>query len=351
MSRLKYARFESPADWRAAEIEARTDWIHRLSAPEVAEIEAALAGVKRMGIGIAEVNRQNFPLSLFARLVERAHDVLENDCGMFLIRGLPVEKHPVEDMRLIYWALGQYLGKAVTQSSKGDVLGDVRDMSMFNDGRGRGYQSRRNLEFHTDSCDVVGLLVVRTAKSGGLSKIASSVAIHNEFVRSRPDLLEPLYGTFAGYSPGERAGGYWTQPVFSSQDGFFSCKTGYVYFRLAAEKFSGEVPPLTPLAIEALEYFQVLANRPEVHFSMMFQPGDLQLLNNHVTLHARTDFEDYAEPDRKRHLFRLWLSVPNSRPLSPLMAGVYRDVRPGVLRGGYPATPGRMVFHSDATQD
>ena len=343
--------FESPADWRASEIEARSDWIHQLDAPEVAEIEAALAGVNQKGIGIAEVNRENFPLRRFPRLVERAHDVLENGCGMFLIRGLPVARHAVEDMRLVYWALGQYLGKAVTQSSKGDVLGDVRDMSRFNDGRGRGYQSRRNLEFHTDSCDVVGLLVLRTAKHGGLSKIASSVAIHNEFVRSRPDLLDALYGMFSGYSPGERAGGFWTQPVFSSQEGHFACKTGYVYFRLAAEKFPQAVRPLTAAQIEALELFQDIANRPDMHFSMMFQPGDLQLLNNHVMLHARTDFEDYDEEDRKRHLLRLWLSVPNSRPLSPLMKDVYRDVRPGAWRGGYPCASGNIVFHSNVTQD
>ncbi len=350
-SSLRHALIESPADWRSSEIEARSDWIHQLGAEEVGEIEAALAGVKRKGIGIAEVRRETFPLRLFPKLVRQAHQRLENGPGMFLLRGLPVEKHSVEDMRLVYWALGQYLGTAVTQSSKGDVLGDVRDMSVFNDGRGRGYQSRRKLEFHTDSCDVVGLLVIRTAKNGGLSKIASSVAIHNEFARTRPDLLEPLYGTFAGYSPGERDGGYWTQPVFSTQEGHFSCKTGYVYFRLAAEKFPDEVPSLTPQQIEALEFFQDIANRPEMHFSMMFQPGDLQLLNNHVMLHARTDFEDYEEIDRKRHLLRLWLAVPNSRPLSPLMASVYRDVRPGALRGGYPSASGRIVFHSNVSQD
>jgi hypothetical protein len=348
---LSYALIESPADWRASEIAARSDWIHPLSADALAEIEAALAAVKRDRVAIGDVSRENFALHLFPKLAAKALEYLENGPGMFLLRGLPVEKYSVEDMRLVYWALGKYLGKAVTQSSKGDVLGDVRDMSMFNDGRGRGYQSSRFLEFHTDSCDVVGLLVMRTAKRGGLSKIASSVAIHNEFVRSRPDLLAPLYGTFAGYSPGERAGRYWTQPVFSLQDGHFSCKTGYVYFRLAAEKFPDEVSPLSVQQIEALEYFQDIANRPEIHFSMMFQPGDLQLLNNHVTLHARTDFEDYEEPERKRHLFRLWLAVPNSRPLSPLMASVYRDVRPGVLRGGYPAAPGKIVFHSGVTQD
>jgi hypothetical protein len=348
---LAHELIVSPADWRGPEISARSDWIHRLSAAELAEIEAALAGVKRRGIGIEAVNRDNFPLQLFPRIVEEAHDRLENDCGMFLIRGLPVEKHPVDDMRLVYWALGQYLGRAVSQSSKGDVLGDVRDLSRFNDGRGRGYQSSRNLEFHTDSCDVVCLLVIRVAKEGGRSMIASSVALHNEMVRSRPELADALYGTFSGYSPGERAGGFWTQPVFSTQDGHFACKTGYVYFRLAAEKFPDKIPPLTETQIAALEYFQVIANRPDMHFSMLFQPGDLQMLNNHVMLHARTEFEDYEEEDRKRHLLRLWLSVPNSRPLSPLMKDVYRDVAPGAWRGGYPAASGKIVFHSNVTMD
>ncbi len=343
---MKHSVFESPADWNAASIGAREDWIHRLSDGEIAEIEAALARVRAAGIGIGDISRENFPLQLFPRLVERALEALENGPGIFLIRGLPVARHPVEDMRLVYWALGKYLGSAVTQSSKGDVLGDVRDMDMFNDGRGRGYQSRRRLEFHTDSCDVVGLLVLRTAKSGGLSKIASSVAIHNEMARTQPDLLESLYGIFAGYSPGERAGAYWTQPFFSSSEGHFACKTGYMYFRLAAEKFPAEVPPLNASQIEALELFQDIANRADMHFSMMFQPGDLQLLNNHVMLHARTDFEDFEEMDRRRHLLRLWLAVPNSRPLSPLMQDVFRDVRPGVLRGGYPAEAGRIIYHS-----
>ncbi|MFM9967899.1 MAG: TauD/TfdA family dioxygenase [Burkholderiales bacterium] len=348
---MSHALINSPADWRSPEIAARTDWIHQLSAPELAEIEAALAQAKQQGIGIADVNKENFSLQLFPRLVEKAHQVLEHDCGMFLIRGLPVLKHSVDDMRMVYWALGQYLGRAVSQSSKGDVLGDVRDMSRFNDGRGRGYQSKRRLEFHTDSCDVVGLLVIRTAKEGGRSMIASSVALHNQMLRERPDLVDPLYGVFSGHSPGERAGGFWTQPVFSTQDGHFACKTGYVYFRLAAEKFPDKVPALTTAQIEALDLFQEIANRPDMHFSMMFQPGDMQLLNNHVMLHARTDFEDFEEEDRRRHLLRLWLSVPNSRPLSPLMKDVYRDVSPGAWRGGYPSATGKIVYRSDVTMD
>ena len=343
---MKHGVIQSPADWRGHQMAERTDWIHRLTREELEDIEQALRTVRERAIPIQDIERDNFRLKLFPRIAERALGMLEKGPGMFLIRGLPVDKHPVEEMRLMYWGLGKYLGTAVTQSRKGDVLGDVRDLGIFNNGdRGRGYQSSRKLNFHTDSCDVVGLLVLRTAKNGGLSKIASSVAIHNEIARTRPDLLEPLYGTFYGYSPRERAGSYWKQPYFSVQDGHFSCKTGFVYFKLAAEQFP-ELPRLTPQQNEALELFDGVANREALHLTMMFEPGDLQLLNNHVCVHARTEFEDWPEEDRRRHLLRLWLSVPNSRPLSPAMADVYRDVSPGAVRGGYPGEPGKLVFES-----
>ncbi len=181
---MNAAAVDSPANWLRSDIERRSDWIYHLGDEEVGEIEQALQSVRSKGIRIDEVSRDNFPLRLFPRIAERALETLENGAGMFLLRGLPVERHPVEDMRLGYWALGKYLGTAVTQSRKGDVIGDVRDLSVFSDARGRAYQSRVHLEFHTDSCDVVGLMVIRIAKSGGLSKICSTVAVHNEMVRT-----------------------------------------------------------------------------------------------------------------------------------------------------------------------
>jgi hypothetical protein len=335
---------DSPADWRGPDISRRKDWIHPLDAEEVREIEQAVASAHRRGLDIAQIDRENFPLPRFTRLAERALEELENGTGMFLIRGIPVERWSVEDARLAYWGMGRHLGTAVTQSRKGDVLGDVRDLDVNNDRLGRGYQSHQKLSFHTDSCDVVGLLVRRTAKSGGLSKIASSVAMHNQMLRERPDLVEVMYRPFTLFSPDwdEKP---WTQPFFSVHQGKFCCKSGKLYIALAQRRFP-DLPRLTREQEQALELFDEIPARPDFHFTMMFQPGDLQLLNNHMMLHARTDFEDYDEPDRKRHLFRLWLSVPNSRALSPLMEPFYRDVRPGAVRGGYPGRSGKIVFES-----
>ena len=249
----------------------------------------------------------------------------------------------------------------MSQSSDGDLLGDVRDLKVDVTGpRGRGYRTNQQLSFHCDSCDVVGLFVLRTPKSGGLSMIVSSLAIRNEIARTRPDLLgllsatdthmyqpgllyQPFYWSLQGQEkPGQKP--YYLQPVYSEQDGHFCCRLVRAHIN-NGQRFD-DVPRLTDRQIEALDLIATLAASEEFHFSMMFEPGDLQLLNNHVCFHSRTAFEDYPEPDRKRHLLRMWMSVPNSRPLSPLMSHIYRDQRPGAVRGGFPSVTGEHVYET-----
>ncbi|MFM9967757.1 MAG: TauD/TfdA family dioxygenase [Burkholderiales bacterium] len=341
---MAIAEFKSPADWRGPNITRRTDWVYQLDAAQVADIEACSREALARGIDISAIDKSNFPMTTLAPVFSQALATLENGPGMFLLRGLPVMRLGVEAMRRVYWAISKHLGTAVAQSRKGDVLGDVRDLGVNSNTLGRGYQNQLSQPFHTDSCDVVGLMVLRTAKSGGLSKIVSSVAVHNELARTRQDILQALYTPMDLYSP-DRGDVCWKQPMFAVHEGHFCCKTVGLYARMAQQKFPA-IPRLTPLQLEALQHIQEIADRPEFCFTMMFQPGDLQLLNSHVTLHCRTGFEDYAEPDRKRHLLRLWLSPPNSRPLSPLMSEFFCDPRPGAVRGGYPSASGNIVFES-----
>jgi len=344
---------ESPANWKSAELSSRTDWIYRLSADEVAEMETALAAVRAKGLDFPEVTRENFPLKLFPALVAKVHDYLENGPGVFMIRGLPVDRHPVQDLRMMYWGLGRYLGVARSQSAEGDHIGDVRDLRIPKDSPGfRGYQTSGGGVFHCDTCDVAGLFVLRTAKAGGISLVASSVAIHNEILRTRPDLLEVLYQPFTwSMLRQEREGEpkYYQQPVFSMHEGHFCCRLVRPHITLA-QRFP-EVPRLTAKQIEALDLFDELVARPDFQLVTNFQPGDLQFCNNHTAMHARTAFEDYEEEDRRRHLLRLWLSVPNSRPLSPLMGHIYKDQRGGAVRGGFqPRVPGNIVFETTGAE-
>ncbi|WP_418319398.1 TauD/TfdA family dioxygenase [Piscinibacter sakaiensis] len=282
---------------------------------------------------------------------------LEDGLGFCVLRGLPADRYTKDDMRLLYWGMGLHLGTAVTQSNRGDMLGDVRDFGVDTFAKkGRGYMSSQHLEFHADTCDVVCLMVLRVAKSGGLSRFCSSMAIHDEIARTRPDLLDALYQPFpmswkGQEGPGEQ--GWYLQPMFSREQGKLSSRfipQHVIGYSVDAALFP-EAPPLQPRQREAIEAVQALANSPRFYGEMMFEPGDMQFMNNHVMYHSRTEFEDHDDADRKRHLIRLWLSVPNSRALNDSMNAIYRDRRPGAVRGGFPSHTGERVFQTPVITD
>lgn len=342
---------EGAANWRADEMLRRTDWIHDLTGEELAELDAALAAVHRRGLRIEDVaSATDFPLDRLAPLIDRARRMLEEGPGLFHFRGIDVTRYSKDDLRLMYWGIGRHIGVAVSQSMRGDLLGDVRDLGIdINSPQGRGYTSNAQLSYHTDSADVVGLMVLRTAKSGGLSMIGSSVAIHNEMARARPDLLEVLYQPFPWSWQGQEPPGakpWYLQPICSVHKGKFSCR--YIRAHIRNGGRFEDAPSLTDKQVEAMDYFDSLAGSERFHFSMMFKPGDIQLLNNHVCVHSRTHFEDFPELDRRRHLLRMWLSVSNSRELSPAMGTIYRDQASGAVRGGFPSRSGRHAYETAA---
>lgn len=337
-----------PCNWRAADVAADTSWIHRFSASELAEIDAALRHAQARGKTLETLTAGDFPLPAVGQEFARGRERLENGIGMQLYRGIDVARYTKDELRLMYWAFGLHLGTPVSQSMHGDVLGDVRNQNTNLDGpQGRGYTTNRQLGCHTDSCDVVGLFVLRTAKAGGASKLASSVAVHNEMLRLRPDLLELMYQPFWWSWQGQEPAGappYYPQPVFTRWRGKFACR--YVRTHINSAQRYDEVPRLSPQQLEALDLFGALSVDAEFSYSMMFEPGDMQLLNNHVTLHARSEFEDYDEPDRKRHLLRMWLSVPNSRELDPQLGYIYRNLQGGTVRGGFPSRTGKLMHET-----
>ena len=338
--------------WMPSDLEDQGRWIHTLSKEEIADIRQALAGAKAEGLGFDTLTKENFRLRVMPDTLAETLHGLEHGLGLSVIRGLPAQEFTKDELRLIYWGIGLHLGTPVTQSSKGDVLGDVKNFGdKVHSATGRGYMSRERLGYHTDTADVVCLFVLQTAKSGGLSMFCSSIAIRDEIARTRPDLLKVLYEPFTWSWKGQEAPGEapcYTQPIYSEQDGAFSSR----YIRphiMGAQEFP-EVPRLTPLQLEAMELITTLANDPRFHHAMMFEAGDLQFLNNHVTYHARTEFDDYPEEERRRHLLRMWLAVPNSRALSPSMSAIYRDQRSGAVRGGFPSRTGSHVYETKVSE-
>jgi len=339
---------EGPCNWRAADVAGSTSWVHHFTEAELAEIDAALRHAQERGATLPTLKAGDFPLPTVSQRFAQGREQLENGIGMQLYRGIDTSRYGKEALRLMYWGFGLHLGTPVSQSMHGDVLGDVRNQGTDIDGpQGRGYTTNRMLGCHTDSCDVVGLFVLRVAKSGGESRLASSVAVHNEILRRRPDLLEVMYQPFWWSWQGQEPPGalpYYPQPIFTSWGGKFACR--YVRTHIHSAQRFEEVPRLTGAQLEAMELFNALSISPEFSYGMMFEPGDIQLLNNHVTLHARSEFEDHDEPDRKRHLLRMWLSVPNSRDLHPALGFIYRNLQGGTVRGGFPSRTGRLVHET-----
>lgn len=334
-----------PAAWRGTELASSADWIVTLSPGEIAEVEAAMRDVKQRGLALHAVRRRDFPLPTLSRRLAPLAQNLEDGRGLVLLRGLPVQNYPEDETRFIVWGIGAHLGIPVSQSKNGELLGEVRDLGVrLGTATSRGYRSNEHLRYHTDRADLVLLLCVRTAETGGLSRVVSSVAIHDEIMRRRPDLLKVLYAPYRHSRQGEEAAGenpWFAKPIFGFCDDRFSSQYSRSFIE-SAQRFP-EVPRLTTAQIEAIDLLAELAD--ELRVEMALEPGDIQILNNHVTYHARTGYQDYPDPARQRLLYRLWLSTPNNRRLPPEFAIIWQHTAPGAIRGGVPpATGARYAF-------
>lgn len=321
--------------WYGPELADSESWIHVLTSEEQAEVAAALDAVEAAATPIMDIDRHDFALpTLGPRLLAIREELLDGR-GFMLIRGLPVEHYNSRQAATVFWGLGRWIGTPRSQNGKGHLLGHVRDLGYdVTDPKVRIYQTTSRQTFHTDSVDIVALLCLQTAKSGGLSSLVSSMAIHNEMLRRRPDLLELLYQPFATDRRGEVPPGQksWFEiPVFNVCEGRLSAIYARQYIN-SAQRFE-ELPRLTPQQIEALDMFDDLANDPALRLDMELRRGDIQFVCNHGILHDRTAFEDWPEPERKRHLLRLWLCPPVGRPLPPAYSARYGSIAIGD-RGG-----------------
>lgn len=304
------APVRGPAAWLGSQMEKSDEWLVPITDTGAAELLAAVEGVDRPGVELTEITRADFPLPTLGPVLEGVVDDVIDGRGFTLLRGLPVENLTEHQCELLVWGVGLYLGTALPQGAGGDLLMHVRDQGVDRSHPlTRGYQHSGRLDYHTDSSDIVGLLCVRPAKAGGVSTIVSSVAVHDELLRRRPDLVELMYEPWwHDRKRGDGPDSFFQCPLYARNDaGRLFAYYGPDYIR-SAPRGQG-VPPLTDAHVEAMAILDQVNNEPEFVLNMHFQAGDLQLLNNYVVMHARTDYEDYPEPNRKRDLIRIWIVV------------------------------------------
>jgi len=329
-----------PRGWTSEDARRDTSWLQRLSADEVAGFDAALAHAKATGKSWLAMTPDDFPLDDAARsALRRAFATTQGRWGLCLLKGFPVDRWSEEDSKLAYWGMGLHAGVARTQNPASQYMNDVRDEGAeykAATGRSRGYNTKAGLDFHMDSSDVVALLCRRTAKTGGESLVASTIAVAEELGRRRPDLLEVLKQPFYHHYQGSQdplQPPYYACPIIGSDPEHFTMRVNRKNI-VAAERDFPELPRVTPEQWEALDLLEKLMADPRWCFRMQLEQGDMQIVNNYAIVHSRTPFADFDEPDRKRHLLRLWLAVPGSQPLPADWAEYFIDTRPSSVRGG-----------------
>ena len=336
-------RLDGPEAWYGPALATQSDWIEPLSPAELDELAAAaspyLPRVEQNPRALNSLTAAGFPLPALAPRVARLREELLHGRGFVLLRGFPVARWGRRLSAVAFYGLGVHIGRPRTQNAQGHLLGHVRDLGLRSDDPNvRIYQTHERQTFHTDSADVVGLLCLQTAKSGGLSALVSSVTIYNEMRDRRPDLASRLFRPVATDRRGEVPPGaapYFKIPVFNWHAGALSAIYQRQYID-SAQRFA-DAPRLTAADIDALDLFDALTDDPALQLTMALEPGDLQFVHNHTILHDRTAFEDFPEPARRRYLLRLWLAPEGARVLPPVFAERYGSVVAGE-RGGIAMT-------------
>jgi hypothetical protein len=337
-------RLDGPEAWYGPALATQSDWIEPLSPAELDELAAAasrwLPRVEQNPRALNSLTAAGFPLPTLAPRVARLREELLHGRGFVLLRGFPVARWGRRLSAVAFYGLGVHIGRPRTQNAQGHLLGHVRDLGLRSDDPNvRIYQTHERQTFHTDSADVVGLLCLQTAKSGGLSALVSSVTIYNEMRDRRP--RSSRAGCSGQWLPTDAARFRRAQPPTSrsrSSIGTRACSRRSTSASTSIRRSASPTRRGLPAAdIEALDLFDALTDDPALQMTMALEPGDLQFVHNHTILHDRTAFEDFPEPARRRYLLRLWLAPEGARVLPPVFAERYGSVVAGE-RGGIAMT-------------
>ncbi|MEE9451454.1 MAG: TauD/TfdA family dioxygenase [Gammaproteobacteria bacterium] len=318
--------------WQNNDLLDDARWQDQFTQQCIDELLVAVATLKKHN---DKANYRLLKLPTCQALLTRIANRLECDLGFFRLRGFPLDTIDRVDLEIALLILGHIMGTPVAQNKQGEIIMHVQDQGYKTGAVNRGTNMKGALVYHTDSCDVTALLCVKKAKSGAVSRIVSSASIHNALLQIDEKLVQTLYTLFHWKRQGwgnQQEKNYFIIPVFTQYQGYFSSKWLRLFIEQAQEY--SEVPRLTQQQISAFDAIDELTNNPKFHKILPFEPGDIMFVNNHIIYHTRSAFVDFDEPERKRDLLRLWLSVPNSSPLSPLLLPLFHCTEPGAVRGG-----------------
>ncbi len=304
-------KIPTPPAWTTEDVEGKASFCVQLSQAQLAEIDDYLARVR--GLNLDGIRVEDHRCGALRELVASVRTEVQHGRGMSIIQGCTLERYSREDFEKIFWLFGGILGAPISQSVFGEIIAHVRQAA--HNPNNRSYRSSRELIHHTDTSDALGLMCIQTAKSGGLSSTVSLLALHNEILETRPELLPALYrgGPYTRLGqelPGQDPVTPYNVPIFSCKDGVLSC----MYVRhLILQGFAALGKPADAELVQAMDYLDALATSDRFALRFGFESGDITFVNNRTVMHSRTEYQDYEEPELKRDLLRLWVDIPHDR--------------------------------------
>ena len=312
-SQMLIDRISDEQAWRASSIDDTASWYYSLSENCLSSFEWVIRDVQRQSRPITEISRPSTSLNGCGECLQPVLNALNSGRGFAIIERLPIERVSVEEALSMYWLIGQFLGNPMEQNIEGTLLYDVRDTGQNVAQGARFSVTNAESSFHNDNSfgemlpDLVGLLCLHTAKSGGQSQLISGYSLHNELLENHLDILQTLYQLFCFDRRGQfKAGESPTSqfPIFQWNGGELTLRYLYYYIQVGHER-AGKA--LTAEQGRALEIVEGLLRRADFRVEFNLQPGQMLFTNNRWILHNRTAFEDYPDPESRRHYVRLWL--------------------------------------------
>lgn len=300
--------------WYAGTIDDVKSWYYSLSEKCLFAFDTYIRYLRCYPQPITEIRIQKSLFDICTESLQPVADALNTGLGFAIVERIPLEQYTLEESRIIYWLLGQFLGHPFAQDIKGTLLYDVKDTGQSVTQGARFSVTKAESSFHMDNSfgnpvpDFVGLLCVKTAKSGGQNQLISAYSLHNELREQfSPDVLETLYQPFyfdrrGQFNMGESSTS--DNPIFQWDQVELTMRYMYYYIQIGHQR-AGQA--LTPNQEKALNILEMLLCRSDLRVEFSLKPGQMLFTNNHWILHNRTLFEDYPDPKCKRHYVRLWL--------------------------------------------
>jgi len=297
--------------WLAGDIDQR-DHLIIMTDEALAEITRLAAFFTDNPLPLLQRKLDELELAACRAMMAQMKSILDDGVGFAVLDRLPVDDYPIETLLEVYWVLGQCIGRPVAQKWNGEMIYNVSDTGADYAYGTRGSYTSVELNFHTDNAfarmvpDYVGLFCRHPAKSGGVSRFCSLYSVHQRMREQYPDELARLYQPVLFDRQKEHREG--AEPVCLAP--YFSWRNGRMFARANASlirkgyEVAGE--PMDHALVKALDAIDEVCESEDLWYEAPLQRGQIQYLNNHEVGHYRSAFEDYDEPERKRHLYRLW---------------------------------------------